>query len=190
MARNSALKGVAFTGSEQLFSALNALPREMRDEILKTAVDRAARPTVKAAKKHARKSRRTGALERSIAARVKNYKATATAVAIIGPDRGRYGAGKRLKKGSDMRQSHMPAKYAHLVEFGHYSAAGANVRKSKGTSTKSGTFRANSFILPKPFMRPAFAETKSQIESELTKGIGAGVERVRAKAIKAGTFKS
>ena len=180
----------AITGYAEISALLKELPRELRDQILKVAVGKASAPMVKAAKKHAGKSRRTGALQKSIRARVKDYKKSATTVGIIGPDRARYGAGKRLKKGDDMRQSHMPAKYAHLVEFGHYSRAGSDVRKSKGTSTRSGNFGATSFILPKPFMRPAFAETKGQIESELVKGVGAGIERVRKKLIKSGTHKA
>ena len=171
---------------------LRGIPREIQNRILATAVRSAARPVVRAAKKHAMKSKRTGALVASINVRVKEYKPRATAVAIIGPDRGRYGAGIKLKKSDDKRRSHIPAKYAHLVEFGHFSRAGTgvDVRTAKGTRTKAGTFKASSFILPQPFMRPAFAETKAQSERALIRGIGTGINRVRRRLTKEGSFKA
>lgn len=201
----------ALTGYGEVLAVLNDIPKEMKAKILGVAVTKAAAPSVRAAKKHAAKSRRTGALQKSIRSRTKTYPKNATAVAIIGPDRGRYGAGKRLKKGDDARQSNMPAKYAHLVEFGHLTARGGKLRdtyetevsvsvSANGRTTRRrrktdrikarATGEVTGFVLPQPFMRPAFAETKGQMEDELVKGVGVGIERVRRKRIKSGTYKA
>jgi hypothetical protein len=86
----------------------------------------------------------------------------------------------------------MPAKYAHLVEFGHYSRAGTGtqVKSAKGTTTKEGTFSANSFVLPQPFMRPAFVGSKAQIEADVPKHIRSELDKLRAKLIKSGSHKA
>lgn len=175
-------------GLGELSAALQGIPRDLRTQVLAVAVKKAAAPVVRAAKQFAQRSRRTGALQKSITSTVRKYKNDGVAVAVIGPDKAYYGDGKRLKKGADRTGADKPANYAHLVEFGHLSRAGTgtNVATAKGTSRRKGTFEAQSFILPQPFMRPALASTAGVVRGELIKGISTGIERTRARLVKKG----
>lgn len=114
-------------GIEDLEAALKAVGKKAAREAALVAVQQAAEPMVAAAKRYARNSRDTGALEESITFRAKPYRRGDRALAVIGP------ASKF--RGADGRQ---PSKYAHLVEFGHTATNGKHVAA-------------------KPFMRPAVA---------------------------------
>lgn len=186
MARNSAFIKTPLTGIEGISSVLNGLPAEMKTQILATAVGHAAKPVVAAARALA--PRRTGALKRSITSLVRKYKNNQSAVAVVGPDNAYYGSGKRLKNGQSRAGADKPANYAHLVEFGHYSATASGVsgRASKGTSRRKGTFTERSYIMPKPFMRPAVAGSAAAAGESLAEGIRKGIERTRAKLVKKG----
>lgn len=177
------------TGMDSMTAVLQALPREMRANLLAAGVDAAAEPVVKLAKAYAKSSRRTGALVESISHRVKKYPTSAKALAVIGPARGYYRGGKVLAKGSDRRGSDNPANYAHLVEFGHHVVAPKkNTTRRKGTAVKA---KSGAIWVPgKPFLRPAMLSGRSAAEAAMQKALSSGIERVRAQMIKEGSHKA
>lgn len=179
-------------GIGDLSAVLKGIPAAMRAEILGTAVGTAAKPVVRSAKRNAQKSKRTGALQSSIASVVKKYPRNGSAVAVVGPSKDYFRGGKRVKRGGDRRGADKPHKYAHLVEFGHYSNAGTGrtVSSAKGKTRRSGTLNPVSFVLGQPFLRPALLSSKSEVASALQTGVSTGIDRVRARLVKAGVHKT
>lgn len=177
MARNSMRIGFTLSNFEEMRQLCAGLPASVESRVMGDAVKVAAKPIVNAAR--AKAPIMTGALRRSIVAVVRRYPKAGKVMALIGPDKAYYGGGKRLKGGADKRGANRPANYAHLVEFGHYSAAasGESVATTKGTSRRHGTFKERSFIMPRPFLRPAVMVAGRQAERELARGVGVGMQR-------------
>jgi HK97 gp10 family phage protein len=182
---------VSLAGLDGIRATLRQLPEETQNKVLAYAVRRAAAPMVKVAKSLAPVD--TGALRASIGVLVRKGKRGGDPYAIIGPERGRYfRKGKRLKKGADRRGADEPANYAHLVEFGHMSAAasGTSVASAKGSSTRANKrnkktqFSARSFVLPRPFMRPAVLRTQNEVAAALADGIAAGIDQAIDRIVK------
>lgn len=175
--------GFVLTNWDEMRALLAGLPPSVESRVMGDAVGVAARPIVTAAKAAAPVD--TGALRRSISAIVRRYPNKGRIMAVIGPAHGYYRGGKRIKAGGDFRNADAPAKYAHLVEFGHYSAAatGVSVATAKGSSIrkhkrkKTTEFVSRSFILPKPFLRPAVLAAKGAAHAQLAKGVEIGMAR-------------
>jgi hypothetical protein len=199
---NSAYKHI--TGMDTVTGILQVLPREVRNDIMKTSLAAAARPIVRAAKRYARSSRQTGALMQSIDQKVINYRNTNTAVAIVGPRRDYYRAGKILGRKDNRAGASRPANYAHLVEFGHRARnseqntklktvikTGAAERRRAAEAgeltSAGGVRRALTWVPAKPFIRPAAMTAAPQAAAAFVKGMEKGIERTRAKLIKRGT---
>lgn len=181
---NSMRIGFTLSNWEEMRSLLLNLPPAVESRILGDALSVAAKPIVNAAK--ARAPVDTGALRRSITSVVKRYPKAGKVMAIIGPSRDFFRGGKRIKPGGDFRGAASPAHYAHLVEFGHMSAAatGTSVATAKGSvirrknpKSKKTEFQARSFILPRPFLRPAVLTAKPAVEGQLAKGVEVGMAR-------------
>lgn len=177
MAQNSMKIGFKLTNFQEMRNLLKGLPASVESRVMGDAVKIASKHIVTAAKQHA--PVRSGALRRSIISIVKRYPKSGKIIAIIGPDKTYYNGGKRIKKGESRRGLDRPANYAHLVEFGHFSAAatGQSVKASKGTTRRKGTFREKSFIPAKPFLRPAILGAGPAAERDLARGIEKGMER-------------
>ena len=121
--------------------------RAMKDALLK-----AATPGVKSARAAAPKE--SGALKKSIGKRGLTYNKTQTAFVKVGPKEQ-----TSVQHGGQVRR---PAKYAHLVEFGH---------KARDGST----------VAPRPFMRTAFEGEKEQMKRIYAKEIGGAAMRHAAR---------
>lgn len=195
---NSGVFSVRLEGFEAIRNVLRQLPDKLRDKVLAKAVAKAAKPLVENAKALA--PVRTGALKRSIAAVVRRSRKTGEPFAVVGAERGRYfRGGKALRGNADRRGADQPANYAHLVEFGHYSAAGTgiSVASAKGTRIKTGKRRSSkrkamevrSFILPKPFMRPAVARSGNDVAMKMAETIEAELAKEADKLAKTPTSK-
>lgn len=175
--------GFVLTNWDEMRAVLAGLPPSMESRVMADALEVAAKPIVTAAKSAAPVD--TGALRRSISAVVRRYPNRGKVMAVIGPAHGYYRGAKRVKKGGDFRNANAPAKYAHLVEFGHYSAAatGVSVATAKGSTIrkpkrrKTTEFIARSFIMPRPFLRPAVISAKGAAHDELAKGVEIGMAR-------------
>lgn len=178
---------VVLEGAETLHAVLNELPKAVRGEVLAEALKKAVVPI----RRHtiAKAPKDTGALKKSITAKVIAYPKDGRAVALIGPDRNYYMGNKRVRKGGDRRGANKPSKYAHLVEFGHYSGVSSLGFGgfAKGTTLRKKTAQARSFILPRPFLRPGLMAGASAANTILSAEIENAMAKVRARMIKSGT---
>jgi HK97 gp10 family phage protein len=148
---------VTIEGTADLRGTLDRMSRAIKKRMAKEAVTAAAVPVMRAMEQHALKSKDTGALHQSIGVRSVVYR-SGNATAIVGPRRGTWGG--------TMQQ---PARYAHLVEFGHAASNGK-------------------YVPGKPFMRPAWDETKGSgtaiIAQYLTYRIEQAAKREAKRAAK------
>lgn len=174
---NSSRIAVTLTNFKEFRQLLKALPPSVEARVMSDAVGVALKPIQRLARTLAPK--RTGALRKSIAVLVKRYPKDGKIVGLVGPDNDYYASGKRVKPGGNRRGADRPAKYAHLVEFGHYS--GASSAKfgglEKGTSIRKGTATPKTFVLAQPFMRPAVQMGAPQAIADLEKGVEVGIKR-------------
>lgn len=182
---NSAFAKFRLEGLDEIRATLRQLPEETQKKVLAVALKRAAAPLVRSAKYYASRSVKTGALRASLGAVIKKGK-DGRSYAIVGPLRDYYRAGKRIKKGGDFRGADKPANYAHLVEFGHYSAASSGLSRAqlKGKSRRKGTLVAKSFVPAKPFLRPALMATQGEIGAQMAEGIRDGIAKALDRIVK------
>lgn len=151
------------TGVNELRYVLKNLPEEVRFVVLNQMCDEGTKPLESAIKNFVKV--RTGGLKKSISRVVRKYPRNYIAVGVVGPDRGYYRSGKRVKKNDDVRGADRPSKIAHLVEFGF--------------TTKDGTR-----VPAQPFMRPGTIVAQSQIVEAMAKGAMDGIEKARRKLVK------
>lgn len=198
-----------FTGSDALSDALQAFPREMRNKILRTAMEEAVEPIKVAAKRYARRSRDTGATEASLDKKVINYPHDGVAVGMVGPTRDYFKGKKKLGRTDDRRGSEQPARRFHLLEFGHNIVVGGSSRdKFKLALVETGKFSKNGkpikrwkragvaskapgrvvgFVPARPILRPAVETTRDEVARRFFEGIDKGISQIRAKGIKEGS---
>lgn len=157
--KGSAKTRAVFSGLDQLYAVLEGLPLDMQAEIIGSAVGKAVKPLVRLAKAYAPK--RTGALSASITSKVVKAKTKGTAIAIMGPSKQRFVGKKVVKKGESKAGSEQPARYAHLVEFGHLTSKGR--------------------VGARPFMRPATAAGTEQVARLMLVGVGEGINKALKK---------
>lgn len=111
-------------GLKNLVARLNELDEKMRRTLLRKAVNAAAGVILKAAKSNLRKSR-TGQLRRSLGRKVKLYRKSGVAVAMVGPRKG-------FKIRDAWGENVDPVHYAHLVEKGRKEVvAGVAARRQR-----------------------------------------------------------
>jgi len=177
-----------FAGLAGIRDVLKKLPEETQKKVLRPAIAKSAKPLLAAAK--AKAPVRSGALRASLTSLVRKGKRDGLYYAAVGPSSDYFMAGKRVRGDASRVGADKPANYAHLVEFGHMSAAatGVNVASAAGSArvrggrSKKTVFSARSFILPKPFMRPAFMNSKDQVEQvmaqEIQRGLADAVKRI------------
>lgn len=173
------------TGLEEIDAAFRALgdPREL-DRNVSRSGKKAMRPVLDMARALA--PQRTGALKRSLTITSRKLKNGNRSIRV-GPDTRYYG---RISKTGAVNLGKMarPANYAHLVEFGHHSAAasGISARSARGLSRRKGSFVDRSFVMPKPFLRPAWDRHRAGLMAVFMDEMMLGLERARRKAGLAG----
>ena len=157
-------------GVDQVVLKLQSVDKNVRKKLMRKAITKATQPVAKAAKRGARSvvnqvaandelgqaMKSSGLLAKSIGSKVKTYP-SGVVVGLVGPRGGfnrQIGVRKRGKNAGQAINAD-PIYYAHLVEYG--------TRRSRA----------------KPFMRPAWDQTKDQaqaaIVSVLKDGIAAAV---------------
>jgi HK97 gp10 family phage protein len=147
---------ISITGIKEIDNVLRNLPKEITHQVLSSAHSAAAKPLVQRMQLTAPEGP-TGNLVDSIGiVRSSVKKADNLGEIKVGPRRGRY-------KGH----------HAHMVEYG------TKPRTLKGRGKyKSGTKRG---VMPKkPFVKPAFRQTKTEVE----RGIAVQVGRALARKMK------
>jgi HK97 gp10 family phage protein len=162
--------GIEISGIDDLAKGLKAIGKKMRTEIAREAVTTALVPMVNEARALAGKSRDTGALQDSIGLKVKPYQKGAKIFGIVGP---RRGFKKPDPSGRGFRD---PVKYAHLVEFGHHTKTASGKFGAAKKREKITAETATAYVLPQPFMRPAWSKTKGQMVKTLGEVIGGRVD--------------
>lgn len=125
-------------GLSGLLKALAGVDAKLRRKATRKAVGEAGKIILRAAKGKVRK--KSGLLKKSLGRKVKVYRGTGTAVAIVGP---RTGFRETVQRGNRQMLSD-PVKYAHLVELG--------------------TVRSQAF----PFLSSALEENRSAIVNVMT----------------------
>jgi len=189
------------TGTVELERRLRMLEKGVRLRVVKQALRRAGEPIVQSARAIALTSRsadgrRTGGLSKSIRSVVRNY--ARKVLCVIGPI---YG-----KQYTRLGRKHVPAKIAHLVEFGHRQAAGGELAwqapagwtSERVWSRKQGIFlykhgaprrrssgkklgRQAGFVPGQPFLRPAWDSQRAQAQTVLERELAAGIETEAAR---------
>lgn len=194
---------VELDGVRQSLHALESLGPRVYKRVMTSALRKAVRPIVAAARAKAPKKSRsrrapkespTGALRRSIGYVVRKYKqhmdqsrssvrsgGAGTILALVGPRRGFKGVDGRGR----VRD---PANYGHLIEFGHRIAKGGKLMrlgrllsKRRRRGAVLGTGRVAGHVPARPFLRPAFDANKSAALAIIRQEIGAGIEREAAR---------
>lgn len=170
-----------------------------QSRILAGAMAEASKPIVVSARGKVQKD--SGALKRSLGFVVRRYPEKGQIASFIGARKGKYKQTKtrtgkasirRSKKGEDGPFLN-PANYSHLLEFGHRVAKGGPLRDTFETEMtvvngkrrlrktnrikKKATGSVAGFVRPYPFLAPAVAQTRGQVDA----AIGAGFD----KALKA-----
>lgn len=151
-------------GLADVLRKLDELPKRLRNKHLKKAVGNAARTILWAAK--ARTPKRRGVLYKSLGRKVKLYRNSGVAVAIVGARTGfRQVVGTRVrdsrpgtkypKKAGDPIYAD-PTKYLHLVELGTSRSAGVHM------------------------LRDAIAQNKAAIADEMRKALEDAVKEAAA----------
>jgi HK97 gp10 family phage protein len=151
---------VSITGVNEIDQAIKNLPLAFQHSSQQSAHVAAARPLVERMKLLAPEGP-TGNLVDSVGiVRLNMSKATNVGEIQVGPRRGRF-------KGN----------HAHMVEYG------TKLRKLRGRGKyKAGTERG---VMPKhPFVQPAFAQTKGEVEKGIAVNVGKSVVRLIKRYVK------
>ena len=135
------------TGDIALLERFAILPVKMQKKHGRRALTKAGRLVIAAAKPHV--PVRYGGLEESLGQRGRTY--GATVVSVVGA-RG----GDKFTFIDPDGNKHVPAKIAHLVEFGHGGPHPAE---------------------PHPFLRPAYDETRQSTQGVIAVEMAKGVEQ-------------
>lgn len=117
----SARQRTGLLGSAELLEAMSLVPEEVRTNVLAPVVDEGGKFVEGAAELYAPVDE--GDLQVSIGRVVRKYPANYTAIAVVGPEAGYRGTGKRGRK--------QPGRTGHLAEDGHIAANGKFVPGSK-----------------------------------------------------------
>lgn len=140
---------ISVTGIAEIDTLLKGLPNQVNHRVMGAAHVDAAKPLINVAKSivaRREKVTSTGRLENSIGpVKLSQRKAKEVGMVHVGPVR---------KKGKYFGY------HGHLVEYGH-----------RLVSSKKTGKRNIGFVKPYPFMRPAFDQTKSQVENNITNSV-------------------
>jgi len=153
------------TGTKKIMRRLNRLSTTHRNRVLRPAVNAALTPfrRAAAAKAPVRQLKYTppgvipGTLKKSLTKKVKVFRSSGTVLGLMGPSKAR--ARTFITPAGPILVD--PARYAHLVEFGH-----------------GGPRPARAY----PFMRPAYDSQRSAAQAILAAKLRSGIRRL-AKSV-------
>ncbi len=173
--------GVKLTlrNDKELVRALLALPEAIFKRVIVSAVTKAARPVVNAARE--RVSVETGALKRSIGVIIKKYPRKGIVTAVIGARGGIYVGGKAQKSAASGDGHRNPALYSHLVEKGHRIVRARSLKQYRNRygalRTKRGSGHTIGRVAGRPFLQPSLVSRTSHVVGDMRSAIGKGIER-------------
>lgn len=160
---------VEITGLADVFQRLRGVERKVRTKILRQAVQGAGRLILKAAR--AKVAVRTGLLRKSLGVKVKVYRKSGVAVAVVGP---RTGFKRTVKLPDGSFEIEDPTNIAHLVEKGRRAVS---VKTAKVLSNGTVVFGRRVASVPaRPFLRPALDNNKGAVEALIRQTVKEGLE--------------
>jgi hypothetical protein len=166
------------TGASELTDALRQISDAVRSDVLAAGLREVVKPVLISAKRYARRSERTGALQESLTTKVINYPSNGKAVGLVGPDKSYYRKGKKVSRNvASFAGADRPANYAHLIEYGHRAVA-----PKKGATIRKKTAKVSGWVPAKPFLRPAVLTTRSEQGAAFYRGIQKGFASAVRKA--------
>lgn len=158
---NSARVDFDINAALALSDTLKNLPIEIQRDVLLDMVKEGAKPVVKSIKSMVPFD--SGALKASIGVGLRKGKRRSNyAAAYVGPEWGKFIGARKIKKGESAEGSEQPARYAHLVEFGHVNR--------DGTTTPA-----------KPYMRPGTDAAQNNCAAMKVVGFQKGLTRALTK---------
>lgn len=164
---------------------LHDVDKKVRKKLVRKAASEGGKVILKAAKSNLT-TRRTGQLRRSLGRKVKVYRGSGKAVAIVG-------ARKGFKSTDEQGKPVDPVNYAHLVEFGRKAVkAGTQTRTDKrsGEVRRKETgkvmlrfaiggdlvfARSARAVAARPFMRPAIDQSHAAVKAAMANAIREGL---------------
>jgi HK97 gp10 family phage protein len=156
------------TGAQEARAAVDELANKIGRGAMRDALTKAGRLVVAKVKTLAPVGA-TGLLKKSIRQKVITKPKKQSVTVLIGPANNVTGQIDRF--GNGKIETVRPAKYAHLVEFG---TASRGVYGKKGLTISPGNPL-------KPFMRPAYEQTKVAVREKYAAELGPGIEKTAAK---------
>lgn len=154
-------------GVDDLLRRLAALPRGLRNRVLRRALRRGSQPVVQAARRLVPADTRE--LRRSIGTRSRTYRRGGVIVFVIGP---RWGARTKAPRGRRAR-AYNPGRYGHLVELG----TGPHlIPITRGPF--AGRVARHPGSRPRPFMRRGFGASRRRAEAIIVADIRLGIDNI------------
>ncbi len=154
----------SFRGDKEIAAALLALPGTMRKQVIPGALRAAGRVVIPKARGLVPVE--TGLLKKSLGAVLRGGRRGRPQYLVIGPRTDIVGVGPDGRK-------RWPAKYAHLVELGHFQ-----VQPVKGKTRRHGTAQAaasgKDFVPGRPFLGPAVNGSRDAIKAAFLRELAAG----------------
>lgn len=184
------------SGDKLLIQRLANTPKVFLGKILPPSIRAAAKPMVRAARNQVYlggAQKRTGLLKKSLGMKQYTNRQRGQVVGIVGARHGfRSEVTVPVRRQFRGGRSHIysrtfmadPANYAHLVEGGHRIAVGMSGRAEAGVKfSRTRRFRGGrekfyqgtatehtkTMVTPRPFLRPAFMQTKTLAQKLFTK---------------------
>jgi HK97 gp10 family phage protein len=184
MARASSSIRLELDGVEELLKTLSILQDKVAKRVLAKAMGVALRPFRKAARLRA--PTQTGLLKISIGNVVRKYKRadSTTVVGVSGPRRNVGGKAAAKIRGAAGNAKREPANYAHLIEFGTVSHTIRPRRGKKAVTVDGKPYSVVDVhgVRARPFMRPAWAAAKQDVQRTLEDEVGNGIVEEAKKA--------
>lgn len=156
-------------GLDGVLRRLRAKSKKVRTSLLRRALGKGGRLVLRSAR--AKVATRTRLLRRALGVRVRIYRGGAAAVVVIGP---RTGFKQHVQLPDGSFQLENPTAIAHLVEKGRRAVY---VKKVRVLSTGQTVFGRQVAPVPaRPFMRPAFDETRAAALGLIRETLRRGLE--------------
>lgn len=155
-------------GEKQLIRKLEGLPVKLQDRVLKSAAHNAVKPVLSAARR--RVSTFTRLLYKALGIKSKLYRASHTAVALVGA---RSGFAQRQTveyMGREITRNYNPVRYSHLVESGTRAHAQPKL-KIEHPGAKA-----------KPFLKPGYEEARAAASARFSAELRKGLDRIARRA--------
>ena len=161
-------------GGKALERALKDIDSKVRNRVIGSALKKAAKPIVKAAKAKAPKD--SGLLAKSIGTKFKVNKRRGVGYVVIGPTDSKQTKARSKLSGNKAKRN--PAHYGHLVEMGtkphanKYTRVGDQIIPVGSWHPGTG---------PRPFLRPAFDANKGALVGAVRAELKSAIRKAKAK---------